>query len=483
MLHSFNGKGRAILLCLATALATGAAATSAATLELYVDANTKQVFTEPGPGRTKLGTFQAVDSTAPAEPQHTAGELQARQDAYEKKIDAKLAQQSANVAVGKKGLEVSSSDGDFSINLGGRMHIDAATQSGDDDFSKGATAGTEIRRGRIALKGTLQKEYKFHLEMDFAGDGVAMKDTLVTYTGFDGYELTVGNQKHAISMELEESSNDILFIERSLLSALTTPSFDRALGINLKTKGDNWSLQGGLYGDGIADGSKNQDEGGGWALRGTYAPLLNSNQVIHLGASLGQRKSTDDNSLTNSKTPRLRYETTHISDLYLSDTAALDGFESITLAGLEGAFMQGPLSLQGEYGQAYIDRDVGEELQFDAYYLQAAWTLTGESRTYKGSDGEFKGLKPATHFNPDRGDWGAWEVALRFDQLDLTDADILGGEQKRVSLALNWYLNENLRIMLNYIRAFDIDGGPVTKLDGSEPDDMDIVQLRTQIAF
>ena len=34
----------------------------AQTLDLYVDQSTKQVFTEPGPGRTKLGSFQPAPS-------------------------------------------------------------------------------------------------------------------------------------------------------------------------------------------------------------------------------------------------------------------------------------------------------------------------------------------------------------------------------------------------------------------------------------
>ena len=42
----------------------GAAALSetapAATLDLYVDRKTQQIFAEPGPGRVKLGTFMQV---------------------------------------------------------------------------------------------------------------------------------------------------------------------------------------------------------------------------------------------------------------------------------------------------------------------------------------------------------------------------------------------------------------------------------------
>ena len=40
------------------------------------------------------------------------------------------------------------------------------------------------------------------------------------------------------------------------------------------------------------------------------------------------------------------------------------------------------------------------------------WTLTGETRTYKATDGEFKRLKPSKTLILIKEHWGAWEVAL-----------------------------------------------------------------------
>ena len=111
------------------------------------------------------------------------------------------------------------------------------------------------------------------------------------------------------------------------------------------------------------------------------------------------------------------------------------------------------------------------------------WTLTGESRTYKGSDGEFKRLKPKNSFDLKKGKWGAWEVAGRFDQLDLQDKNVNGGEMKRMSLALNWYPNEDVRVMAGYTRAYDLSGGALRKTDGTFADDIDVYTLRTQWAF
>jgi phosphate-selective porin OprO/OprP len=474
-----------------------AADSGATILELFVDQDTKQIYAEPGPNRVKMGDFVPASGNGGNAVDYAEYEqrLEAKQQAYEKKLDEMLAkaprdEDEVKVKLGKKGLELESQDGNFSMRLGGRMHADATFHEGDDNLvERGtttpveATDGTEIRRGRIALSGTLYKDFDYVIESDFGGDRVSVKDLFVNYTGFEPFELTAGHQKHAVSMEIQESSNDIMFTERSLVSALTLPFFDRAIGVNLKSSGKNWSIQGGLYGDSMGSSGNGADEGSGWGARATFAPVNTSSSVVHLGASVGQRKANANNDLANSKDARLRYRTTNMSDFSLTDTGDIAGFDDVSLLGLEAAAMYGPWSIQSEYARSKVARDTGTDLDFDAFYVQMGWTLTGESRTYKGSDGEFKRLKPKHDFSLAKGTWGAWELAARYDQVDLNDADIFGGEQKRATLALNWYLNENVRLMADYSRSFDLDNSPVTKANGEEPDDIDVFWLRTQWAF
>jgi phosphate-selective porin OprO/OprP len=45
------------------------------------------------------------------------------------------------------------------------------------------------------------------------------------------------------------------------------------------------------------------------------------------------------------------------------------------------------------------------------------------------------------------------EVAVRYSTLDLDDATVSGGDAKDVTVGLNWYLRENLRLMFNYVRV------------------------------
>ena len=392
---------------------------------------------------------------------------------------------SATVDVGTKGIVVTSADGSASMQVGGRLHADVYSHSGDGDLAGGVQAadGTELRRARMYLKGKINNDFKYMIEADFAGDRASLRDVFVTYTGFKGpWELTFGNQKHAHSMEIQESSNDIMFTERSMVTALTAPFFDRAIGLNLKTKGDNWNVQGGIYGDNVSSGSSNIDEGNGFGIRGTYAPIMEKDRVFHIGASYGNRSTSDDNNV-NGRTPRLSYETTNASSLRLLNTGTISDMDGIQTTILELAAMSGPFSFQAEIAESTVDRTANPDLDFSGFYAQVGYTLTGESRTYKGSDGEFKRLKPANSFDLQNGTWGAWELAARYDEVDLNDGAINGGDGTRFTLALNWYLNDNIRIMADYARIFDLSNGPIVNNDGSDADDIDAVTIRTNWAF
>ncbi|WP_305908954.1 porin [Methylomarinum sp. Ch1-1] len=392
------------------------------------------------------------------------------------------------IKLGKKGLQVESGDGDFKFGFGGRIHADATFHSNDkaagDKGVGGATDGTEIRRGRLAFKGLFWDDFKFVSEVDFADNKTAVKDMFITYQGLDWLELTVGHQKQPISMELQESSNDIMFTERSLVNSLTASLFDRAIGIHLKSSGDDWSAQIGAYGDAMSpEKDHTVDEGWGAASRLTYAPINKKDQVLHLGAYGGYRApDTQGGAMSNGKDHvEFSYETTHMSNVKTSKLKVFDA-KDFKMAGFEAAYMQGPFSVQGEYGRVWADLENGETLDLDAFYVQTAWTLTGESRSYKGSDGEFKRLKPSQNFSLKNGGWGAVELAARYDQNDLNSDGHDGGSEKAVTVALNWYLNENLRLMADYRHAFDLSSSPA-EVAGEDIEDVHAFTFRTQLAF
>jgi phosphate-selective porin OprO/OprP len=87
--------------------------------------------------------------------------------------------------------------------------------------------------------------------------------------------------------------------------------------------------------------------------------------------------------------------------------------------------------------------------------------VTGERRTYNPQSGAFDAVPVANPFNPKAGAWGAWEVGLRYTDMNLNyhagalgsapaaDA-IRGGDEKNLTLGLNWYPNSVVRFMVDY---------------------------------
>jgi phosphate-selective porin OprO/OprP len=160
------------------------------------------------------------------------------------------------------------------------------------------------------------------------------------------------------------------------------------------------------------------------------------------------------------------------------------------IMGLEALYIRGPFSVQAEYGWNFVDNVKGvvqagslaaptaalspfatpQNYVFSGGYLQLAYTLTGENRAYDRRIGtlarEYYG-----HAGPyengflvrdenGRLCWGmgAWEVAVRYSYLDLNDGTglnrIQGGDLTGLTLGLNWYVNTNLNVMLDYVMNY-----------------------------
>jgi phosphate-selective porin OprO/OprP len=90
--------------------------------------------------------------------------------------------------------------------------------------------------------------------------------------------------------------------------------------------------------------------------------------------------------------------------------------------------------------------------------LEAAFVLTGETRLYNSASASYAGIVPANPFSLTGGGWGAWEIAGRFSTMDLNDQlaaanGIAGGRPTVYTLALNWYVNANVRFMFDYLHG------------------------------
>ncbi len=380
------------------------------------------------------------------------------------------------VTLNKRGLRLKSGDGKFTMRIGGRLHAQVTGHEGDLPADVDGTDGTEIRRARIALSGSVYEDWIWNGEVDFADNETAVKDFWVGYRGLPGTGLYVGHQKQPYSLSVEMSTNDIPFIERSIDNDLIIPFIDRAIGLRTDVAGSHWFLATGVYGEAV-DSNRDDDEGWGAAGRFVVAPIHNEKHVVHLGIRSAYRQPSNA-----SDSIRVRDETTHMSNLHIVDTGDIADVKGTALVGAEAALAVGPFSVFGEYNEAFIDRRLGGDLDFDSWHVATTWTITGESRAaaYNMSSGEFKRLTPARDFSISEGGLGAWEFAMRLASLDVNDGPVQGGEEKVLTTALNWYVNPIVRFMFEWSRILDTDDATELR---NRAEDLNILQFRAQFMF
>lgn len=321
----------------------------------------------------------------------------------------------------------------------GRVNLDAAFVDADQNPELGS--GTLMRRGRIGVDGTLNDDWDFQVEYDFAGGSATANDVRMRRSLGPG-RLIIGQVKVPMGMSELASSNDIPFIERSSANNLVVDT--RRLGLSYHMSQGPVTFQSMVYTNAINQSSAGNDPIG-MAGRVVFNPVNDGNSVIHLGLSA----ALEDLGTQSSIRFRERPESRPANGVRVIDTGNITDVNSTAKIGLEFAYQTGPFTAEAEYFNVDADRTGASTPSFGGYHVQASYFLTGEVRSYRG--GIFGGITPS-------GSNGAWEVAARYSSADLDDSGIVGGGMDNVTLAANYYVSANLRFMANLIFSDVTDG-------------------------
>ena len=383
--------------------------------------------------------------------------------------------------------------------------------------------GEFFRRIRFFVEGTCWEncEYRFNLALEniqFTTTGLdefwwgATNIPVVGTLRFGHVHPPMG-----LEADMTASSRSMTFMERSAYSDAIELNQNFVTGILAADdyfdqrmtwqaslfRPDYGSSCGAFFGDGQY----------GWQARLTGLPAYEDEgrHLLHLGISGGWRSGATNQQLSPLRVAQLRARPEMRDDTpsgsptgaqsipnansnRLVDTGFL-ALGSEFLMGLELLYIRGPFSFQAEYGWNWVDNVPGifssystastafvpfatpQDYVFCGGYLQLAYTLTGENRAYDRRMGtlarEYYGKRgpfsPAFLVLDADGhlcsSWGAWEVAARWSYVDLNDGigltSIRGGALQGFTLALNWYLNNNFNVMMDWAHDFryDLPGG------------------------
>lgn len=355
----------------------------------------------------------------------------------------------------KNGLRLDSVDGNFKLQIFGRVQNDYTFWDSEEEITDelGETnSATEFRRARLGMGGTIYKNVVYKFEMDFANGVNNFADAFIqlndAFCG-PGINVRVGHFDEPFGLDRLTSSKYSTFTERGLQEAFV-PARNTGVMFLGQAFENRLAWFAGAFRDANGAGDDlNNDSQGEHNLTGRVAgrPWVSESgtEFVHAGLAMSMRNPPNENVQYRSR-PEV-----HTGPQFV-DTGTIANMDNVFLTGLEGAAVFGPLSFQGEWVMSSLtgQRDA-EDYDFDAQSIQASYFLTGENREYDAAGARMDRIKVKKNYGADG--MGAWEVALRYSTIDLNDGDIEGHELDDWTLGLNWYLNPNTRVMFDVVRA------------------------------
>jgi phosphate-selective porin OprO/OprP len=410
---------------------------------------------------------------------------------------------------------LSTADEQNSIALTGRLQFDAGDYLDYNAAShkvapNNLNSGVNLRRGRIGVLGKVMGDWNYALIYDFGGSNDSgagginaggIQTAEVTYNGLRPFAIELGYGDTPYTLDEATSSNDIMFVERASSQVIAT---NIAAGDFRSNVGAHWNNDRawiGVYGTGPQSGANHAiGQQTGAFGRATYQVLQSDKYSFHIGADasgLIKPPTTGGvRAITLSDRPELRIDTTQILSTGQIGTVAnpVSG-ASVVGAELAGGF--GPFFSQAEYFHYNIERTGAPKLDFDGGYVEGSYTITGEHRKYNPSTGAYGGITPEHPFSLSAGQWGAFEIAARYSIVDLNDLftpglstastnGVAGGQQQVIALGVNWYLNSNMRFMVDYLHGLigkDSGSAATAPLGTAIGGNFDAIALRTQVAW
>lgn len=348
-----------------------------------------------------------------------------------------------------------------------------------------------MRRARLILDGTVYRNFDFLFQVDLLASGLnnststTVQDAWVNGKAWDWLQLRAGKMKSPIGIERWQSANARWFTDM-ITTTYIVPN--RSIGAMLHGKihggvAEYWaSLVNGEPNGGSSDFSSDGQNTKEFQGRLALTPFAKTDwdPLKQLTVGAGVTYAPQLNGLG-------RYGTANQQQFFgynastISDTRANPG-EQVRFVpnasyfwGPFGAYVEAAWSTTG-----VVNGNDTANLNDFAWQVAASYVLTGEKSSYRA-------IKPKRPFNPSAGEWGAFQVAARAGQLSVdgatfpiyADPDAWARESTTFGVALNWILNDNVKVSLEYDYTSFLGGAP----DGGDAPDNNAITTQVQLSF
>ena len=470
---------------------------------------------------TKLSALEhgrvLPEITLPAEAGPTVQELDQKIRITERKLELAeaatataaetRAQNAPRISLSQNGFAFSSADTNFVLRIRGLLQLDSRTFFGDNALSQG-NDGFFLRRARPIIEGTLFRDLDYQFVPEFGGNSINIVDAKLNYRLLPGLQVRAGKFKGPVGLEQLLSDATLPFNERSLASDLVP---QRNLGVQLwgTLADERVSYAAGVFnaaGDGQNSGNNSFSDDPEFAGRIFLQPFKQTSWTALKGFGLGVGGSfsqVSSNALalpssTGGSAPGYSTPGPQQFFAYNPVVGPVVAEGNHWRLSPQASYTYGPFGLLGEYvisDQGVLNSTTlrAADLQHTAWQVSGQWVLTGEPAS-------FTGLTPRRPFRLRDGGPGAWQLVGRFGRLDLDDktfpsfanAQASASSATSWSVGLNWWLNQNLRVLTSFTHT-TFDGGgaaanPANPLTLIAPatvtaQDENVLSTRVQLSF
>ena len=341
----------------------------------------------------------------------------------------------------------------------GALALDRNRWLSQDDNSKAQVGdmsefdGGKIRALRFGLIGTIN--FKTPWVYSIAGatnaftqgfdtdetDDFSLFDYRVDIPVLKNTTLSIGKQKEPISLERLTGMVFLPWQERAAVNDAFFPTRNHGIVLNGMAL-DGWmTWAGGAFNNWIDSDTSFDETANQYVGRITWIPFVSDDEsnLLHVGGGLRYSDAKQG----------VRFKTRpEVGDTPVYVDTDLLSAESYLTSNLELYWRKGPFWLGFEYTNTDLDSPEYADPNFSGYSVSASWALTGEMRSYRKRSGLFNPLPVARAVN--QGGWGAFEAAVRYSSIDLSDESVEGGKMDISSVGLNWWLTRVAQFSINY---------------------------------
>lgn len=366
----------------------------------------------------------------------------------------------------KDGLRFQTEDGKTEIRFGGKVFLEGGSLTNSDAFKPrfGQLEDTvSFRSARFRTQAFLGEQLQVRMEQDFSRGtnffiNYYFQVSDIPYIG----NFRLGRFREPVTLDSSTGASFRTFMERALPTDLNPGRNSGAMIFGDWEQRATYAV--GVFRSTTPIGFDTGDGELSLSGRLTALPWLTEDgrSYLHLGISASQRNP-------NANRVRLRSRPETRLAPRLIDTGSFPA-RAQSIQGAESALVLDSLGVQGEWVGTSVSSETRGHPRFGGYYVQVNYFLTGEQLNYVRTQGRYGRVRPQREL------WetgsGAWELATRYSTLNLNGGSVRGGVLKDWTFGVNAYLNSQIRIMANYIRA-DLRSVGITQ----------IVQLRIAVDF